>query len=302
MTNFRAFIPILLSILIALGGSYFLYKWVKGKTTSQETVVVKESKVVQVVVARIPINIGSRIEAEEMVTTVPYLENSLPKGYHSKIADVVNRIVTSPLMEGDPIVEHRLAPTTIQTGGVSAVLKPGKRAVSVRGNNVMGIAGFIYPGNRIDVLITIADSRKGKTGEVITKIVMEDLYVMAAGRQIVENRKGEAAPVDIYTVEVTPEQAERLTLASNKGKLQFALRGAMDTDIVLTKGITVPELLDSYVLTGSKSVVAQTVSGSGSGKSKLTRRRYTPPRKKKITRVTIEVIKGIALTRQVIKI
>ncbi|MBC2705191.1 Flp pilus assembly protein CpaB [Desulfobacula sp.] len=302
MTNFKAFIPILLSVLIALGGSYFLYKWVKGKTATQETVVVKESKVVQVVVAKIPINIGSRIELEEMVTTVPYLENSLPKGYYSKVSDVVNRIVISPLIEGDPVVEHRLAPTTIQTGGVSAVLKPGRRAVSVRGNNVMGIAGFINPGNRIDVLITIADSRKGKDGETITKIVMEDLYVMAAGRQIVENRKGEAAPVDIYTVEVTPEQAERLTLASSQGKLQFALRGALDKDIVLTKGITVPELLDSFVLTGSKSVVAKTVSGSGAVKAKTTRRRYSPPKKKKKTKVTVEIIKGLALTKKTIKI
>ena len=297
MTNFRAFIPILLSILIALGGSYFLYKWVKGKTASQEKVVVKESKVVQVVVARIPINIGSRIELEEMVTTVPYLENSLPKGYYSKVSDVVNRIVISPLIEGDPVVEHRLAPTTIQTGGVSAVLKPGRRAVSVRGNNVMGIAGFINPGNRIDVLITIADPSKG---EDITKIVMEDLYVMAAGRQIVENRKGEAAPVDIYTVEVTPEQAERLTLASNNGKLQFALRGALDKDIVLTKGITVPELLNSYVLTGAKVVKVQPASGSGLVKSKITRRRYTPPKKKK--KITVEIIRGLTLTKRVIKI
>ena len=297
MTNFRAFIPILLSILIALGGSYFLYKWVKGKTASQEKVVVKESKVVQVVVARIPINIGSRIELEEMVTTVPYLENSLPKGYYSKISDVVNRIVISPLIEGDPVVEHRLAPTTIQTGGVSAVLKPGKRAISVRGNNVMGIAGFINPGNRIDVLITIADPSKG---EDITKIVMENLYVMAAGRQIVENRQGEAAPIDIYTLEVTPEQGERLTLASNKGKLQFALRGALDKDIVLTKGITVPELLNSYVLTGSKVVKVQPASGSGLVKSKITRRRYTPPKKKK--KITVEIIRGLTLTKRVIKI
>lgn len=300
MTNFRAFLPVLISILIALGGSYFLYKWVKGKTASQTTVVVKESNVVPVVVAKIPINIGSRIELEEMVTTVSYLENSLPKGYYSKVSDVVNRIVTSPLKEGDPVVEHRLAPTTIQTGGVSAVLKIGNRAVSVRGNNVMGIAGFINPGNRIDVLITIADSRKGKDGQDITKIVMEDLYVLAAGRQIVENRKGEAAPVDIYTVEVTPEQAERLTLASNKGKLQFALRGALDKDIVLTKGITVPELLDSYVLTGSKPVVAKTVSGSGSGKSKVTKRKYTRPKKKK--KMNVQIIKGLVVSQKEMKI
>lgn len=297
MTNLKAFIPILLSLLIALGGSYFLYNWVKGKTAPKEAVIVKDSKAIPVVVAKVPIQWGVRIDPE-MLTTVPFLENSLPKGYFSKISDITNRVVTSPLMEGDAVTEHRLAPTTMKTGGMSAILKSGKRAISVKGNNVMGIAGFINPGNRIDVLITIKDPGKKQD---ITKIVLEDLYVLASGRQIHENSKGEAAPVDVYTLEVTPEQGERLTLAANKGKLQFALRGAMDSDVVLTKGITVPELLNAYVLTGHKPVKVQPpVVGTTLTKSKTVRRRYTPPRKK--TKITVEIIKGLTLSKKVIKL
>ena len=296
MTNLRAFIPILLSILIALGGSYFLYDWVKGKTAPQKEVIIKESKAVPVVVAKVPIQWGIRINPE-MVTTVPYLENSLPKGYYSKVSDIKNRVVTSPLVEGDAVLEHRLAPTTMKTGGVSAILKPGKRAISVKGNNVLGIAGFINPGNRIDVLVTIKDPSKKKD---ITKIVLEDLHILASGRQIQENSKGEPAPVDVYTLEVTPEQGERLTLAANKGRLQFALRGAMDSDIVLTKGVTVPELLNAYVLTGSKPVKILPASGNTLAKSKSVRRRYTPPKKRK--KVTVEIIKGLTLSKKVIKL
>lgn len=298
MTNLKAFIPILLSILIALGGSYFLYNWVKGKTAPKGEVIVKESKAVSVVVAKIPIPWGVRI-TEEMVDTTPYLENSLPKGYYSKVSDILNRVVTSPLVEGDAVLEHRLAPTTWKTGGMSAVLKPGTRAVSVKGNNVMGIAGFINPGNRIDVLITI--QAPGKK-EDITKIVLENLYVLASGRQIQENDKGEPAPVDVYTLEVTPEQGERLTLASNKGRLQFALRGAMDSDVVLTKGITVPELLDAYVLRGPRPVpvVVPPSTKTSMAKPKAVKKKYLPPRKK--TKITVEMIKGLSLSKKTMKI
>lgn len=298
MSNLKAFIPILLSILIALGGSYFLYNWVKGKTAPKGTVVVKESNAVPVVVAKVPIQWGIRI-TPEMVTTAPYLENSLPKGHYSKVSEVVNRVVTSPLVEGDPVLERRLAPTTMETGGMSAILKPGYRAISVKGNNVMGVAGFIGPGNRIDVLITIVDPSKEQD---ITKIVLENLYVLASGRQIQENSKGEPSPVDVYTLEVTPEQGERLTLAANSGKLQFALRGAIDSDVVLTKGITVPELLASYVLTGrtTEPVVVQPVSGKTMTKSKGVRKRYTPPREK--TKITVEMIKGLTLSKKEMKI
>jgi pilus assembly protein CpaB len=293
MTNLRAFIPILLSVLIAIGGSYFLYKWVKGKATPKGEVVVKESKAIQVVVAKVPVKWGVRINAE-MVEIKPYFVNSLPQGYFSKISDITNRVVTTPLLKGDPVLEHRLAPTTMKTGGMSAILKSGKRAISVKGNNVMGIAGFINPGNRIDVLLTIKDPKRE---EEVTKIVLENLYVLAAGHQIQENSQGEAAPVNVYTLEVTPEQGERLTLAANKGRLQFALRGAMDSDVVLTKGITVPELLEAYVLNGSRpAAVKKAKAKSGT----VSKKYYKQPGKK--TKVTIEMIKGLSISKKEFKL
>ena len=297
MGNLRAFIPILLSILIALGGSYFLYQWIKDKTAPSQVVTVKESKVFPAIVAKVYLPWGSRI-TPEMLTTKSYLEESLPIGHFVNPVDLANRIVVSPIREGEPVVEHRLAPTTLETGGISAILKDGTRAISVKGNNVLGIAGFINPGNRVDVLVTIQDPTKE---EPVTKIVLGNLLVLASGRQIVENSKGEAAPVDVYTLEVTPEEGERITLAANKGQLQFALRGAVDSEIVLTKGITVPELLKSMMVKveEKETIPATSVAGKSSPVKKTSR--YTRPGKKS-NKASVEIIKGLTLTKKEITI
>jgi pilus assembly protein CpaB len=143
-------------------------------------------------------------------------------------------------------------------------------------------------------LLTIKDPKRE---EEVTKIVLENLYVLAAGHQIQENSNGEAAPVNVYTLEVTPEQGERLTLAANKGRLQFALRGAMDSDVVLTKGITVPELLEAYVLNGSRPVAVKKAKAKSGTVSK---KYYKRPGKK--TKVTIEMIKGLSISKKEFKL
>ncbi len=217
----RAFVPILLSILIALGGSYFLYNWLNKQRASDKPVAVKETRAVQVVVANVDLPWGTKINAETL-TTKPYFEESLPNGYHSNPADLAGRILVTPVVAGEPVLESRLAPTTLKQGGIPAVLKPGTRAISVQGNKVIGIAGFIKPGNRVDVLLTI---RKPGTEEEFTKTILDNMLVLATGTQIVESSDGKQSPVDVYTLEVTPDQGERLTLAANEGRLQFACAG-----------------------------------------------------------------------------
>ena len=246
MGNFRAFIPVLLALVLALGGSYLLYDWVKQKTAPDKTVTIQETAAIPVVVAKVDIPWGARINPE-MLVTKPFLKQSVPADYFSNPEELAGRILISPIIAGDAVVEKRLAPTTLQSGGIPAVLEPGTRAISVKGNQVLGIAGLINPGNRVDVLVTINDPDK-KEPEPITKIVLENLQVLATGSKIVENSKGQPSPVDVFTLEVTPEQGERLTLAANKGKLQFALRGVTDSEVILTKGVTVTEMLKSHMV------------------------------------------------------
>ena len=284
MGNYRTFIPITISLFIAAIGSFFLYKWIEKQRAPQEVVEV-QAKAVPVAVAAADLPWGTKIKPE-MIKTISYLQESIPSGHFSKAGDLKNRILIAPLKANDPITEHRLAPTSIETGGVAAVLKRGSRAIAVKGDKVIGISGFINPGNRVDVLVTVKDPKKK---EEKTKTILENIQVLATGTQIQENEKGEPSPVDVYTLEVTPEEAEKLALAAAEGRLQLALRSVVDSDDVLTEGITVTQLLDSYSYPKSKSVAK--VNNKVSNKKKV--RRWIPRKS-----VTVEIIKGTEVSKK----
>lgn len=283
----RALIPVLLSILIALGGSYFLYNWLNKQRASDQPVTVKETRAVPVVVTTADLAWGTKLVAEGLATK-PYFEESLPDGYYSDPQELVGRILVTPLVAGEPVLESRLAPQTLSQGGIPAVLKPGTRAVAVQGNKVLGVAGFIHPGNRVDVLLTVNNP---DIGEEFTKTIMENMLVLASGTQLVKNSDGSTSPVDVYTLEVTPDQGERLTLAANEGRLQFALRGAVDDEMVLTKGVTLPEILKSPIL-------AETAVATKAPAKPAARRVVRYPAPKKQEKATVEVIKGLSMSKQ----
>lgn len=240
MGNWKAFAPILLSLVIALTGSIFLYRWINARTAPRQTVQVS-SEAVPVIVAAVDLAWGAKL-TPEMVKKAPYLKESLPAGYFTEPADLNDRIVVSALKQGDPIVEHRLAPIDVKTGGVSAILSQGKRAIAVKGDKVIGISGFINPRNRVDVLATMTDPATKKEK---TKLVLENILVLATGSLMETNGKGDPSPVDVYTLEVSPEEGEKLALAATMGKLQFALRNVTDAKPVLTKGATISKTLAS---------------------------------------------------------
>jgi pilus assembly protein CpaB len=196
---------------------------------------------VPIIVAAVDLPWGTKLEPE-MIESTPYLEESLPPGYFSGSDALEGRVLIVSLKQKEAILETKLAPTSVSTGGVSAIVTPGKRAISVKGDKVLGISGFIKPGNRVDVLVTLTQGRNND----ITKIVLENVLVLATGKEIQENDKGEPSPVDVYTLEVTPEEGEKLTLAASKGRLQFALRNVTDAEIVLTKGATIKKTLSSF--------------------------------------------------------
>jgi len=248
MGNWKTIAPILISIVIAVAGSVFIYRWISSKTGPKE-VVKLQTEAVPIAVAAVDLQWGTQLKPE-MIQTAPFLKESLPVGYFTRTADLNNRVVISPIKKGEPLVEHRLAPESIKTGGVSAVLESGKRAVAVKGDKVMGLAGFVNPGNRVDVMVTIQDPRANLEK---TKVVLENIPVLASGTQIQKNEKGEPSPVDVYTLEVTVEEAEKLSLAATKGKLQFALRNITDTEPVLTKGTTISQVLASLSRRVAKS-------------------------------------------------
>lgn len=242
MGKWKAIVPIALALVIALTLTIFLYTWVKRQTTEKETVQA-ESKTVSVVVAAADLPWGTKLESK-MTDTLPYLKESLPPGYSSSPESLEGRVLISPLRLNQPILEPCLAPVSVTTGGVSAIVTPGKRALAVKGDKVIGLSGFIRPGNRVDVLVTITVP---KTKKEITKTVLENLLVLATGIEIQEKSEGgKPHSVDVYTLEVTPDEGERLALASAKGKLHFALRNVTDRETVLTKGATISGTVASF--------------------------------------------------------
>lgn len=283
MVNWKAILPITLSLAIAATGTYLLYRWTQKQTATKE-VVMADVEAVPVAVASVDLPWGTKITGE-MVKMTPFLKESLPPGYFKSVDALKDRVLIEGLKQGDPIVTHRLAPEDIRSGGVPAVLKPGKRALAVKGDKVIGISGFINPGNRVDVLVTMRDPTK-KIDR--TKMILQDILVLATGTQIQQNDKGEPAPVDVYTLEVTPKEAEKLALSAAEGKLQFALRNLVDVEAVKTPGTTI-----SQTLTGYEEKFAPVAKATGKKVSK--------PKRVRRKSNTIEIIKGTTVSKKKVR-
>ena len=241
MGKWKALIPLALGLAIASLVGIFAYKWLNVQTTDKEIANV-ESKAVSIAVAAADLSWGTKL-APEMIKTLPYLKESVPSGSFSDQESLKGRVLISPLKQNEPILERRLAPDSVTTGGVSAIVKPGKRALAVKGDKVIGLSGFIRPGNKVDVLVTITNPLNKKK---ITKTVLENILVLATGVETEENKEGgKPHSVDVYTLEVTPKEGEKLSLAANHGKLHFALRNVTDKETVLTNGASISGILAS---------------------------------------------------------
>ena len=245
MGKWRAIIPITFALVISLIASFLIFHWLRTQTVTEVSGnghMKSESNVVAVAVAAEDLPLGQKIQPK-MVKVANYLKESLPPESFSDPALLEGRVVMTSIKQNEPISEYRLAPRDVIIGGVSAIVKSGKRAIAVKGDKVIGISGFIRPGNRVDVLVTVTEPSKKRE---VTKVVLENILVLATGTIIEKTDKGKTAPVDVYTLEVTPEEGEKLALSAAKGKLQFALRNTADSDMVITKGATIPQLLSSF--------------------------------------------------------
>jgi len=271
MNKWSGFLPITVALIIALGGSILTYSWIKKQTSLKQSPTGK-ADAVSIAVASHDLPWGTQIKKED-IQMVPFLKTSLTPDYFTDIGTLEGRVAIAPLKQKEPILESRLAPTSITTGGISAVVTPGKRALAVKGDKVIGVSGFIKPGNRVDVLVTLTDPRDDRE---INKLVLQDILVLATGTEVAKDGKGEkdTAPVDVYTLEVTPEDGEKLALAATEGKLQFALRNSTDGETVYTKGTSIPDALSSYSLTKPTAATAKAIG------------------KAPVAATTVQVIKG----------
>jgi pilus assembly protein CpaB len=298
MGKLKPVVPIALSLIIAVAGTIYLYKWVERQRGPKEIVRVESVEASPIVVSAGNLSWGTKLKPE-MIKMAPYLKESLPVGYFSRADDLKDRVVIAPLKLNEPITEDKLAPTSVKTGGVPAVLRPGMRAIAVKGDKVIGISGFINPGNRVDVIVTV---KEPNTKKIKSKIFLKNTAVLATGTQIEKNEKGEPMPVDVYTLEVTPRQAEKVALAASEGRLQFALRGVTDSENLLTEGITIPELLESQDWSGQKKNASKNTANLN---KKVSHKRINKNSAKRWVRrgsVTVEIIKGTKINKKKFKL
>ena len=196
----------------------------------------------KVAVAKVQIPLGTKIVAEQ-VTVVQFPKESTPDGTFESADKLVGRVAVMNIPAREPITESRLAPEGT-AAGLSAVIPEGYRAMTVKVDDAAGISGFIMPGAFVDVVVVI-DPREGSgMQDPISKIVLQNIKVLANGQNIdkPENQR-EANSVKAVTLQVTPEQAEKLALASNEGKLQLVMRNQIDQGDEQTKGVNKRELI-----------------------------------------------------------
>ncbi len=207
-------------LALALGAfvSLLVYKNLQGRGASNT------EAGSDVIVAADDIQVGARIE-EHDVRTARFPASGLPSGAYNRRSQVLGRGVIIPISKGEFILPTKLAPENAGSG-LPSLIPPGMRAVSVRVNDVVSVAGFVGPGTRVDVLLT--GTPNGGT-EPQTTTVLQNVAVIAAGHTLERNAAGEAQNTPVITLLASPEDAERLTLASMEGKIQLALRNPLDT-------------------------------------------------------------------------
>ncbi|HET7748463.1 MAG TPA: Flp pilus assembly protein CpaB [Terriglobales bacterium] len=213
---------LLLIGILALGVgalvSYMVY------TTLRRTVATVKQANTQVVVAALDLQVGSKLEDKDL-REIRLPGADLPQGYFQNKADVLGRGVVVPIAKGEFILPSKLAAENAGAG-LPSLIPPGMRAVSVRVNEVVAVAGFVIPGTRVDVLLT--GNPRG-TDEPLTTTVLENVEVLAAGQKLQHSAQGEPQSVPVITLLVSPEDAQKLTMASNEGRIQLTLRNPTDT-------------------------------------------------------------------------
>lgn len=243
----------ILFLLIALAAASFVSYVVYQKTGSQQPLLTADNKqdTVQIAVAQKSLTRGAKITAQD-VRMASYLRETLPKGHFTDLTKTVGRIVVQQIEPTEPLLESALAPTDLTKGGMAAIITPQKRAMAVKVNEVIGVAGFLHPGHFVDVLVSL--EKPGEKRTQVTKTVLENIPVLSVGTQAEETAEKKSQKVTVVTLEVTLDEGEKLALAVNQGSIQLALRGYPDTDQILTKGTDVTTLLKSYATASNEPV------------------------------------------------
>lgn len=228
-----------LAIAVIAGGSlaYGTYNYMQAPPAAPASMATQA-----VVVAAADLQIGTALKKDDL-QVIQFPQGTAPEGSFSQPADILDRGLIVPVVKNEPILAAKLA-SKEAGAGLPPVIPEGMRAVSVRVNEVVGVAGYVLPGNRVDVVATASptDSRSDTT----SKVVLTNVQVLTAGTRMEQSQEDtQPTQVTVVTLLVNPEQAERLALASTEGKIQLALRNPLDQGAPETPGIKTAGLMGS---------------------------------------------------------
>jgi pilus assembly protein CpaB len=253
---------------------------------------------VEVVVAAEQLLVGTQIRREQLKVVAWPAKTQVP-GAHADPKEVIDRGVIATIEVNEPITAAKIASAGIGAG-LSPVVPPGMRAMSVKVNEVIGVAGYVVPGTRVDVIVTVRpDNAAGGNQEVMARTVVSNVQVLTAGTRYdtEKGKDGKAQPVSVVTLALLPEDGERVALAQNEGKLSLALRNPLDVDQTNTNGIRLVTLMRG---TGPEPVVVNQATRKVAPKPRPAQQISdpTPPPPTRLYKV--EAIRGGKSTEEVV--
>lgn len=227
----KTFTLFLVAVTLGVGATWLANRWLENRLMPAE---IAAANTTAVVIAALEIPFGQKIEMSHL-KTIAWPSDNLPESTFSDIAEVDGRIANQKIAKGELILQQRVV-EEVNGSMLSAILTPGMRAITVRVNDVIGVGGFLLPGNRVDILA----SRKDSNRRAHTRILLEDLKVLAVD-QTASTDKDKPVVVRAVTLEIDPKQAEKLVQATVEGTVQLTLRNPLDDESVLAKATPKPK-------------------------------------------------------------
>ena len=235
MARIRVFLVLLLAITAGGAFAFGTYNYVQKLPARTTTIPTRP-----VVVAAADLEIGAELAPDD-TRVIDWPANAVPANAIGDPKEVIGRGLVLPMIQNEPFLPMKLA-SKEAGAGLPPAIPPGLRAVSVKVNEVIGVAGYVLPGTRVDVVATVSPTQQQT--DMTSKVILTNVQVLAAGTKIDrDTEKNRPVPVTVVTLLVDPEQAERLTLASTEGKIQLALRNPLDKTTPATRGIRPAVLL-----------------------------------------------------------
>ena len=286
----KRFIGVLtFAFLVAAGASLILYRVLINRPQNAKAA----NASAHIVLANKNLELGTVIKEDDV--QLAEWAGEIPKGASTKVQDLLGRGVTTTIYAKEPVIDSRLAPKGAG-GGLAAMIPPGMRAVAVHVNEVVGVAGFVVPGMRVDVLISGSVPNAPSGQGTLTRTLLQNVEVLSAGQDFKKDAEGKPVVVPVVNLLVSPANAEQLSLAANQTTIQLVLRNPLDHDTTPTPGTALG------LLFGAPRVAA-TESAPSAPRPRPVQRAVVaqvmaPPPPKKEAPFVMEIISGTKKTEQ----